>query len=87
MRLLRKLGDIVTNPATGRISMTKLAAATAHLNAAGWFAYLTYRHGFVADLWLIYLGATIFHSGYDKTVAAVRDIKAGQKAPEEPLQP
>lgn len=73
-----KASQVITNPATGRISMTKLAGATAHLNAAGWFAWLSYKHGFIGEMWLIYLGATILHNGYDKTVAAVRDFKAAQ---------
>lgn len=71
-----RLAHIITNPTTGRISMTKLAAATGHLNAAVWFAWLTWRHGFIAELWMVYLGAAIFHNGYDKTVAAVRDMRA-----------
>ena len=75
-----KLSHIITNPVTDRISMTKLAAATAHLNAAAWFAWLSYQHGFIAELWMIYLSATILHSGYDKTIAAVRDMKASSRA-------
>lgn len=59
--------------------MTKLAAATAHLNAAGWFAWLSFQHGFIGEMWMIYLGATIFHNGYDKTIAAVRDMKIAEK--------
>lgn len=74
-----RLADIITNPETGRISMTDLAAATAHLNAAGWFAWLSYQHGFIAEMWIIYLSATIFHSSYNKTVAVVRDMKAAAK--------
>lgn len=84
---MRKLFDIITNPTTGRISMTKLAAATGHLNAASWFAWLTYRFGFIPELWIIYLGATIVHNGYDKAVAAVRDIKTRKDGSSEPQQP
>jgi hypothetical protein len=77
-----KLSDIVTNPATGRLSLTKLAAATGHLNAAVWFAWLTFRHGFVAELWMVYLGATITHNGMSKAIASVRDVKMAQAASE-----
>lgn len=73
-----KLSDIVTNPATGRVSLTRLAASTAHLNAAIWFAWLTYAHGFIAELWMVYLGATITHNGMSKALAAVRDVKLAQ---------
>ncbi|QNJ57345.1 hypothetical protein Dolphis_38 [Pseudomonas phage Dolphis] len=86
MIFVKKLTEIITNPATGRISMTKLAAATGHLNAASWFAWLTYKHGFIAELWIIYLGATIVHNGYDKAVAAMRDKTSTPKSVE-PQQP
>lgn len=79
---MKRLTEIITNPVTGRISMTKLAAATGHLNAAAWFAWLTYRHGFIAELWVIYLGATIVHNGYDKAVAAMRDKVSASKSAE-----
>lgn len=75
------LTDIITHPVTGRMSLTKLAAATGHFNAAVWFAYLTYAHGFIAELWMVYLGATITHSGMSKALAAVRDVKMAQVTP------
>lgn len=74
--MISSLGHIITNPSTGRVSMTKLAAATAHLNAAGWFAWLTFSHGFIAEMWVIYLGATIVHNGWDKAIATYRDKPA-----------
>ena len=73
---MSRLVDIVTNPKTGRVSVTKLAAATAHLNAAVWFAWLTLHHGFIGELWVVYLGATIVHNGWDKAVATYRDRPA-----------
>ena len=79
--MILRLGDIVTNPKTGRVSMTKLAAATGHLNAAAWFAWLTYKHGFIAEMWVIYLGATIVHNGWDKAVATYRDRPTQESAP------
>lgn len=82
---MKRLAEIVTNPVTGRISMTKLAGATAHLNAAAWFAWLTYAHGFIGELWMIYLGATIAHNGFDKMVATYRDRPA-QSAPSQDSQ-
>ena len=63
-----KLFDIITSK-DGSLSLTKLAAATAHLNLAVAFAWITYQSGFVAELWIIYSGAAIFHAAYDKTKA------------------
>ena len=80
-----KLSDIITNPVTGRISLTRLAASTGHLNAALWFAWLTYRHGFIAELWMVYLGATITHSGMSKALATVRDYKMAQAVAVAPM--
>jgi hypothetical protein len=82
-----QLSHIITNPATGRISMTKLAGATAHINAAAWFAILTARHGFILDLWVIYLGATIVHNGWDKAVATYRDHTLPARSSAAPQEP
>lgn len=85
--MIPRLSEIVTNPATGRVSMTKLAGATAHVNAALWFAWLTARHGFILDLWVVYLGATIVHNGWDKAVATYRDHTLPSRTPQAPLEP
>jgi len=69
-----KLSDLIISQ-DGSLSLTKLAATAAHLNAAGWFAWLTWQHGFNEMLWMIYLGATIFHAAYDKTGQMVKDFK------------
>lgn len=59
----------------GSLSLTKLAATTAHANAAWLFVYLTIKHGYNEALWITYLGATIFHAAYDKTTAVVKAMK------------
>lgn len=63
-----KLSDIITSK-DGSLSLTKLAASTAHINLAVAFAWITYSKGFIAEMWLIYAGAAIGHAAYDKTKA------------------
>ena len=60
------------------MSLTKLAATTAHALLAGAFAVITWRHGFVSEMWLIYTTATLGHAMYDKTAAQVSAFKARQ---------
>lgn len=65
------------------MSLTKLAASTAHALMAAGFALITWREGFKAELWMIYGGATIFHASYDKTasmVLAFKDRKLDKEA-------
>ena len=69
--LQRIIGDLV-NSKDGTISLTRLAALTAHFNAAWAFIYLTIKSGYNGELWCIYLGAAIFHAGYDKTLMMIK---------------
>lgn len=62
----------------GSLSLTKLAAATAHPLLAAGFALLTWRHGFISELWLIYGGYALGHAVVDKTAAQVKDFKDAQ---------
>ena len=62
----------------GSLSLTKLAAATAHLLMAAAFARLQLMDDtarFNETLWLIYGGFAIGHAAYDKTAASVKDFK------------
>lgn len=59
----------------GSMSLTKLAASTAHLNMALAFAWVTYGHGFVWEMWVIYGGYALGHAAYDKTMAVVNQYK------------
>jgi hypothetical protein len=59
----------------GSMSLTKLAASTAHLLMALGFAVITWRDGFIAELWLIYGGFAISHAVVDKTAAQVKAFK------------
>lgn len=68
------IGDLI-NSKDGTISLTRLAAVTAHFNAAFAFFWITIDKGFIAELWMIYLGAAIFHAGYDKTLMVTKGQK------------
>jgi len=72
--LQNTLGDLI-NSKDGTISLTRLAAVTAHFNAAWAFIYITVEKGFIGELWMIYLGAAIFHAGYDKTLMVTKGAK------------
>ena len=72
-----KLSDLVTSR-DGSLSLTKLAAATAHINLAAAFAWLTYKSGFVVEMWLVYSATAIGHATYDKTMAMVNTFKTKQ---------
>lgn len=65
------VGDLA-NSKDGSISLTRLAALTAHANAAIAFLWITISKGFIAEMWVIYLGATIVHAGYDKTLMILK---------------
>jgi len=72
-----KLSDIITSK-DGSLSLTKLAAATAHLNMAIAFSWVTYSKGFTAELWMIYGGFAIGHATADKAIATVNSFKTKQ---------
>lgn len=59
----------------GSMSLTKLAASTAHLSMATMFLLITVRQGFIEALWIIYGGLAISHAVVDKTAAQVKAFK------------
>lgn len=71
-----KLRDIVTSK-DGSLSLTKLAAATAHLFMAAAFFRLQVlgEAPFNEALWLCYGGFAIAHAAYDKTSMQVKAFK------------
>ena len=69
-----KLSDLICSR-DGSLSLTKLAAATAHPLLAFWFCWLTYRHGFIAELWLTYGGFAVGHATADKVLAVINTKK------------
>lgn len=59
----------------GSMSLTKLAASTAHALMAVGFGLVTVRQGFIPELWFIYGGYAIGHAIADKTASQVKDFK------------
>jgi hypothetical protein len=68
----------------GSMSLTKLAASTAHLLMAVGFALITWRQGYIDSLWLTYGGLTIVHAMSDKAVARIAAFKDKQLDAETP---
>ena len=68
-----KLSELYLNPATGKLSVSRLACSVAYAQAAAWFGHLTYAHGFNLELWIAYLGFAPGHNVAGKVVAAYRD--------------
>jgi hypothetical protein len=67
--------DLIRSNRDGAMSLTKVAALTAHISAAVMFIRLQWSEPFNETLWLVYLGATVFHAVYDKTAAQVKAYK------------
>jgi len=72
-----KLSDIITSK-DGSLSLTKLAASTAHINLAIAFAWVTYTKGFIAEMWMIYGAFAVGHATADKAMATVNSFKTKQ---------
>jgi hypothetical protein len=72
-----KITDIIASK-DGSLSLTKLAASTAHLNMAVAFSWITYTKGFVMELWMFYGAFAVGHATVDKATAAVSSFKNRQ---------
>jgi hypothetical protein len=70
------LGGLIT-ARDGTVSLTKLAAATAHFLMAAAFLRLQVLGDapFNEMLWIVYGGFSIAHAAYDKTAAMVKDVR------------
>jgi hypothetical protein len=75
-----RVADLITSKDDGSLSLTKLAAATAHFLFACSFLRMQVlgEASFDETLWLVYGAFAIGHAAYDKTSAIVRDIKEQQ---------
>lgn len=71
---VKAINDLIRSQ-DGSISLTKLAAATAHANAAWLFVHLNLTRGPEEWLWLTYLGVTVTHAAYDKTAKIIQSMK------------
>lgn len=59
----------------GSMSLTKLAASSAHLLMAVGFAMITWQSGFIAELWMIYGAYALGHAVVDKASAQIKAFK------------
>lgn len=75
-----KVSDLFTNPATGRLSHSKLWANVACAVATAMFIQQGWRHTLGADIWLAYLGMVGGYSAARSWIATRRDSKEGDDA-------
>lgn len=66
------LADLIQNPATGRLSHSKLWANVACAAATGMFVYQGVVGTLTADVWLIYLGVVGGYSAARSWIATKR---------------
>ncbi|MBN3006369.1 hypothetical protein JW897_21740 [Chromobacterium alkanivorans] len=74
------LGDLFTNPASNRLSHSKLWANVACGAATGMFIYQGVAGTLTAEVWLIYLGVVGGYSAARSWIATRRDAKGGADA-------
>ena len=74
------LGDLFKNPATNRLSHSKLWANVACASATGMFIYQGVAGTLTAEVWLIYLGVVGGYSAARSWIATRRDAKGGTDA-------
>lgn len=71
-----KLSDYFTSKADGSGSVTKTFVTLAHVLLFLTVIFVTIlKRDFHFEMWSLYLGATIFHATYDKTMAVVSEYK------------
>jgi hypothetical protein len=69
-------GELVCSKSDGSLSLSRLAAATAHALAAIFFVYWNlYGEEFNWDLWVIYLGFATGHAIWDKSWMTTKGAK------------
>ncbi|NQD37484.1 hypothetical protein HPT27_10635 [Permianibacter sp. IMCC34836] len=85
-RLLQRfVGELVCSSRDGSVSLSRLAAVTAHFLAAIFFVYHNLQTGYNEALWIIYLGFATGHAVYDKTLMLTKGGKSAA-TPAEPSE-
>ena len=74
------LSELFTNPATGRLSHSKLWANVACATATGMFVYQGIVGQLTTDTWLVYLGVVGGYSAARSWIATKRDSKEAGSA-------
>lgn len=72
-----RVGELFTNPATGKLSHSKLWANVSCAAATGMFVYQGVAGTLTADVWLIYLGVVGGYSAARRWIATQRSSKGG----------
>ncbi|UDM18437.1 hypothetical protein [Vogesella sp. XCS3] len=75
-----RLSDLFTNPASGRLSHSKLWANVACASATGMFIYQGVAGQLTTDTWLVYLGVVGGYSAARSWIAAKRDKQEASNA-------
>lgn len=75
-----RLSDLFTNPATGRLSHSKLWANVACATATATFVYQGVTGTLSSETWLIYLGVVGSYSTARSWIATRRDSKEAGNA-------
>lgn len=70
------LSDLFTNPATGRLSHSKLWANVACASATGLFIYQGVQGTLTPEIWLVYLGVVGGYAAALRLIATRRDSNA-----------
>ncbi|MCD0491390.1 hypothetical protein [Chromobacterium violaceum] len=71
------LGDLIKNPATGRLSHSKLWANIACAVGSGMFIYQGVAGTLSYEIWLVYMGSVGGYSAARSWIATRRDAKGG----------
>lgn len=74
------LSELFTNPATGRLSHSKLWANVACATATSMFVYQGIAGQLTTDTWLVYLGVVGGYSAARSWIATKRDSKEAGNA-------
>ena len=78
---LSRLRELIESK-DGSLSLTKLAACTAHLSMAVNFWLVSFSvTQFVAELWVVYGGLAVVHAGGDKLMTMYHARKANVAKP------
>lgn len=67
-----------------QLSAPKLAALTGYAVIGATFIHSQWNGNYNESMWIIYIGATVLHSGYDRTVDVIRALKEGKSAGQQP---
>lgn len=85
--LKRLIGELVCSSRDGSVSLSRLAAVTAHFLAAIFFVYHNLQTGYNEALWIIYLGFATGHAVYDKTLMLTKGGKLVGSSAATPAEP